>query len=128
MFDNADDSDLSLHLYLLAGERGDVIITSRNPGYQHYNTIGYREVGKMSLNGSVSLLTKMVYGATGPSQQLAKEGKMIIEALGYLVLAIVQAEAYICETACALQNYLEVYERRKRRVLEYLPKHVGTDY
>ena len=128
VFDNADNPDLSLHSYLPAGERGDIIVTSRNPGCQHYNTVGCQEVGKLSLNDSVSLLTKVISGATSPSQQLAKEGQKIVEALGCLALALVQAGAYIRETACGLQDYLDIYERHKRSVLEYLPKHVGTDY
>ena len=32
VFDNADDPELDLAPYFPAGDRGDVIITSRNPG------------------------------------------------------------------------------------------------
>jgi tetratricopeptide (TPR) repeat protein len=128
VFDNADDLNLSLGPYLPAGERGDIIITSRNPGYQHYNTVGSQEVERLSLDDSLSLLTKIIYGATSSSQQVAEEGKKIVEALGCLALAIVQAGAYIRETSCTLQEYLEIYETRKRNLLQYLPKHLGTDY
>ena len=128
VFDNADDPDLSLQPYLPTGQRGDVMITSRNPGCQHYNTVGCQEVGKLSLHDSESLLIKVIYGGTSPSQSMAEAGEKIAEALGCLALAIVQAGAYIRETGCALQEYLDIYKRRKRSVLEYLPKHLGTDY
>ena len=128
VFDNADGPDLSLQPYLPTGQRGDVIITSRNPGCQHYNTMGCQEVGNLSLDDSESLLTKVIYGGTSPSQSMAGAGEKIAEALGCLALAIVQAGAYIRETGCALQEYLDIYERRKRSVLEYLPKLLGTDY
>jgi hypothetical protein len=128
LFDNADDPNLSLSPYLPAGERGDIIITSRNPGCQHYNTVGYEEVGQLSLDDSMSLLTKIAYGVTNTSQQAMEEGKKIVEALGCLALAIVQAGAYIRESSCTLQDYLEIYERRRRKLLQYLPKHLGTNY
>ena len=128
VFDNADDPDLSLASYLPAGDRGDLIITSRNPGCQQYNTLGSQEVGRLSSDDSVSLLTKTIYAVTSPSQPVSKEGKTIVEALGCLALAIVQAGAYIRETSCTLQDYLEIYERRRQDLLQYLPKHLGTDY
>jgi hypothetical protein len=49
------------------------------------------------------------------------------ETLGCLPLAIVQAGAYIRETSCALEEYLEVYQRRQKEVLGYFSKHSGTD-
>jgi hypothetical protein len=95
VFDNANDPNLSLGLYLPTEERGDIIITSRNPGYQPYNIVGSQEVERLPLDDSVSLLTKIIYGATSPSQQDMEEGNKIVEALGYLALAVVQAGAYI---------------------------------
>jgi hypothetical protein len=43
VFDNADDPELSLTPYLPAGDPGDIIITSRNPGchvFQHRGISG----------------------------------------------------------------------------------------
>src|SRR5947207_11096341 len=37
VFDNADDPNLSLSSYLPPGNRGHIIITSRNPQCVHYN-------------------------------------------------------------------------------------------
>lgn len=128
MFDNADDLKLGLTPYFPAGNRGDVIITSRNPQCQHYNTVGYREVGRLSLNDSMSLLNKIVYGTTSPSQDAAEECQKIVAALGCLALAIVQAGAYIREISCSLHDYLALYERRRGKLLQVPPKHLGTDY
>jgi hypothetical protein len=128
VFDNTDDPKLSLAPYLPAGNRGDIIITSRNPQCQSYNTVGYKEVGRLSPDDSVSLLNKIVYGATCPSQQNTEESQKIAETLGCLALAIVQAGAYTRETSCSLHDYLEIYERRERNMLQYLPTHLGTDH
>lgn len=112
IFDNADDPDLSLAPYFPAGDRGDILITSRNPQCQAYNTVGYQEVGRLSPNDSVSLLNKIIYGATSRSQEASEEGQKIVETVGHLALAIVQAGAYIRETSCSLHDYLELYKRR----------------
>jgi tetratricopeptide (TPR) repeat protein len=60
--------------------------------------------------------------------ELLKKVKQIVEVLGCHALAIVQAGAYIRETSCSLPDYLEIYQRRKKDLLEHLPTHLGTDY
>jgi hypothetical protein len=52
VFDNADDPDLSVAPYFPAGDRGDIIITSRNPECRQYHTVGWREIGGMSYDDS----------------------------------------------------------------------------
>lgn len=47
------------------------------------------EVGRLSLNESMSLLNKVIYGITSPSEDTVEEGQEIVETLGYLPLAIV---------------------------------------
>ena len=128
IFDNADDPDLNLSPYLPAGNRGDIIITSRNPECQHYNTVGCRQVGQLSPQDSISLLHKTIYGTIHPLEVATDESQKITESLGRLALAIVQAGAYIRETSCSLSDYLETYQRCKRDLLLHLPKHLGTDY
>ncbi|KAK5215128.1 hypothetical protein LTR96_011450 [Exophiala xenobiotica] len=58
IFDNADDPSLNLASYFPTGNRGDIIITSRNPQCQHYNTMGWREVGQLSPHDSMLLLKR----------------------------------------------------------------------
>jgi hypothetical protein len=128
VFDNADNPNLKLAPYLPAGNRGDIIITSRNPQLQHYNTVGFKEVAPLSLHDSILLLTKVVYGEIDILPRTSEESKKIVEVLGCHALAIVQAGAYIREPSCPLSDYLEIYQRRKKDLLEHLPTHVGTDY
>jgi hypothetical protein len=40
VFDTADDPSLSLAPYFLAGDRGDIVVTSRNPECCKYTTVG----------------------------------------------------------------------------------------
>jgi len=128
VFDNADDPNLSLTSYFPAGDRGDILITSRNPGCCQYNTVGCKEIGPLSADDSVLLLVKTSYGDTTLADNDYEDGNRIVEALGRLALAIAQAGAYICETSCSLKEYLELYKRRQKDLLRYFPKHTGTDY
>ena len=128
VFDNADDPKLSLTSYFPAGGRGDIIITSRNPGCSQYNTVGSKKIGRMSVHDSWKLLVKTAYGDTTANEKVCKDGKNIVEALGCLALAVAQAGAYIRETSCPLKEYVNLYQRCQKEVLGYLPKHTGTDY
>ncbi len=128
VFDNADDPNLSLTPYFPAGDRGDILITSRNPGCCQYNTVGCKEIGPLSADDSVLLLVKTSYGDTTLADNDYQDGNKIVEALGRLALAIAQAGAYIRETSCSLKEYLELFKRRQKDLLGYFPKHTGTDY
>ena len=128
VFDNADDPNLSLTPFFPAGDRGDILITSRNPGCGQYNTVGYKEIGQLSAHDSVLLLVKTTHGDTTLAGKGYEDGKKVVEALGYLALAIAQAGAFIRETFCSMNEYLELYEKRQKELLGYFPKHTGTDY
>jgi hypothetical protein len=64
VFDNADDPNLPLAPYFPAGDRGDIIISTRNPECRQYSTVGSREIGRMSYEDSRALLFKTTYGDT----------------------------------------------------------------
>jgi hypothetical protein len=112
VFDNANDPKLSLTSYFPAGGRGDIIITSRNPRCSQYNTVGSKEIGRMSVYDSWKLLVKTAYGDTTPNDKVCEDDKNIVEALGCLALAVAQAGAYIRETSCPLKEYFDLYQRR----------------
>jgi tetratricopeptide (TPR) repeat protein len=88
----------------------------------------------MSSNDALALLTKTVSGATVQPNHIHsrshedKVGLPIVQTLGCLALAIVQAGAYIRETSCSLNDYLKLYRRRQKEVFTYVPQHLRTDY
>jgi hypothetical protein len=89
--------------------RQHIIITSRNPQYQYYNTVGFQEVAQLSSQDSILLLIKVVYGESDSVLDTSKERKIIVEVLGDHALAIALAGAYIRETSYSLSDYLEIY-------------------
>jgi hypothetical protein len=128
VFDNADDPNLSLAPYFPAGNRGDIIITSRIPECRLYNTVGCTEIGRMSPDDSVALLAKTVFGNATLDDKLKETALTIVETLGCLALAVVHAGEYICETSCSLEAFLQHYQERRLEFLRYPPLHNGTDY
>jgi tetratricopeptide (TPR) repeat protein len=49
---------------------------------------------------------------------------ILLQELGYLALAIVQAGAYICKSGCSLSQYSEMYGERRAMFLEEYQNHV----
>jgi hypothetical protein len=128
VFDNADDPNVSLTRYFPAGGRGDVIITSRNPDCQQYSTVGHEEIGRMARDEAHSLLSKTAYGESQVTEDIATDIGRLVDALGCLALAVVQAGAYIQKTKYSPAEYLLIYDRRYKDLLSFVPLHSGTDY
>jgi hypothetical protein len=71
-------------------------------------------------------LGKIIHGTTISWQDNAvEESRRIVEALGCLAIAIVQAGVFIRETSCSLHDNHESYQRRKRDLLSHLPTHLS---
>ncbi|KAK3050277.1 hypothetical protein LTR09_008426 [Extremus antarcticus] len=128
VFDNADDPDVSLTRYFPSGGRGDVIITSRNPGCQQYSTVGHEEIGRMTRDEAHILFSKTAYGQVQISEEIANATGQVVDALGCLALAVAHAGAYIRKTGYHPVEYLQIYSRRYKELLSFLPVHSGTDY
>ncbi|KAG8740403.1 hypothetical protein FRC10_004354 [Ceratobasidium sp. 414] len=125
LFDNADDSTLDLQTYLPRGTHGRVLITTRARGVallakgpnSDYN------VSSMEPEESLRLLLTV---ARSDRARLSNEDKQaataLVQDLGYMALAVVQAGAYIWRTSCGFDQYREMYKKRPREMLEKYSK------
>lgn len=114
IIDNADDPDLKLAEYFPRGNRGHVLVTTRDPGKKAYGTAGDRffEFQGLSTSDASSLLLKAA-GQTEPWDTVVSNIALsIAKALGYLALAITHAGRAIREEYCRLSEYLHYYERQ----------------
>jgi tetratricopeptide (TPR) repeat protein len=107
IFDNAEDP-AALARYLPGGG-GQVVITSRNPGWHELATpVG---VDVFDRSESITLLRRrapqLTYGEAG----------RIAEALGDLPLALVQAGAHLADTATGVDAYLTLLAERTTELL-----------
>lgn len=127
IIDNADDPKVDLFQYFPAGNRGTVLMTTRNPECEIHATVGSAKFGGMRLEEAVLLLLKIdaVEDASEDCQRLASS---IVETLGRLALAIVQAGAYIRQKLCTMEEYCAIYSRQRQRLLAYRPAQADAGY
>lgn len=93
VIDNADDPALDISKYFPAGHQGTILITTRNPDCTKHSTVGSCRVDQMSPKDAVTLLLKSARVEEAERENGGKCAEEIVEVLGYLALAIVQAGA-----------------------------------
>ncbi len=107
IFDNAEEP-AALARYLPGGG-GQVVITSRNPGWHELATpMG---VDVFDRGESITLLRRRA------PQLTESEAGRIAEALGDLPLALAQAGAHLADTATGVQDYLSLLAERTMELL-----------
>jgi ankyrin repeat protein len=91
ILDNADDPDLDISRHFPVGDRGTILITSRNPDCGIYATAGVHELGRLEVEEAITLILKTA-GHSNLLEQPAREtARSVVSTLGCLALAIDQA-------------------------------------
>jgi hypothetical protein len=107
IFDNAEEP-AALARYLPGGS-GQVVITSRNPGWHELATpVG---VDVFDRDESITLLRRRAPRLT------TSEAGQVAEALGDLPLALAQAAAHLADTATGVKDYLALLTERTTELL-----------
>lgn len=121
LIDNADDRNMDLEKHFPAGERGFILVTTRNPYYRTLGTVGEKfydfEKKRLDADESNELLLK----AADEPRRIASvrdAAARIAKRLGYLPLALVQAGKAIFRGMCNcnLSNYLDIYDQSWQRI------------
>ena len=107
IFDNAEDP-AALARYL-PSSGGQVLITSRNPGWHELATPVGMDV--LDRGESITLLRRRAPQLTN------EDAGRIAQALGDLPLALAQAGAHLADTATSVQDYLTLLAERTRELL-----------
>ena len=128
IFDNADDPDLDISVYFPVGNRGTILITTRNPDCKVHATDGsWREVSGMQTDEAISLLLKE--SGHNLSDETAREtAKPVVSMLGCLALAITQAGAVIRQGVCGINEYCQLYSKRRKELLNQKSMQSTGDY
>ena len=115
LFDNADDTKINLRDFFPICSHGNILITSRNPELCFHAPHANCRVSEMEYHDAIDLLL------TVAGEQHMNEARSfatpIIQELGHLALAIVQAGAYI-RKSCSITDYLQIYRKNRDRLLE----------
>ena len=120
VFDNADAlSPPELEGYFPPGQRGNILITSRNPTMQCLTSPeSSLEVTEMEENEAIILLLKASC-LSSSSIDLKAEASNIVKELCCLPLAVDQAGAFIASGASDIGDYLDKYLYHRESLLSH---------
>ena len=128
VIDNADDDSVNYSRFFPSGDRGHILVTSRNPECRMLATIGYHEFKDMEHEDAITLLLKAAEVGDPRKKTLRDLARPIARTLGYLPLALIQAGASIRQNMCSLEDYLEVYSSHRKQIMNDLPVQSADDY
>ncbi|KAH8795177.1 P-loop containing nucleoside triphosphate hydrolase protein, partial [Flagelloscypha sp. PMI_526] len=130
VLDNADDKTFSIQKYIPKSIHGNIIITSRNPELTGLTSrdSGSRRIEGMEKWAAEELLKKLVGPGGRHSDGEDSLVTQVVEKLHCFALAITQAGSYMSATACGYQEYIELFEVERSRLLRERKGHVPDNY
>ncbi|KUJ10917.1 HET-domain-containing protein [Mollisia scopiformis] len=119
IFDNADEEPETVERFLAPSNRGNTLITSRNPNMRQLVHEGaFAQVEQMEEGEAISLLC-MVAHITNPSDETLARLRLIVNELGFIPLAIRHAGVAIAHGFCNYRDYLEMFHQHPLRLLAH---------
>ncbi|QRW06357.1 kinesin light chain [Ceratobasidium sp. AG-Ba] len=121
IIDNADDPDVDLQSYFPAGDTGSILVTTR---IKHYAALSRgddsdSQVGNLKPDEAMRLLLKAAkMKDTGLPASERDVARRLLEDVGCLALAVVQAGAYIFSSGCTIADYYDMFLQHHKTTLE----------
>jgi hypothetical protein len=114
IIDNADDPDVDLEDYIPGGDRGHVLITTRNVAHTSLGNIGidFFTFDSLRHDEAETLLLVAAREEKPYSENVKEAANKISGALGHLALAITVAAGSIRNKWCSLYDYPDYYKRQ----------------
>lgn len=128
ILDNADNPRLDISPYFPAGNRGVVLVTTRNPDCKIHATVGSYELSTMATDEAVTLILKTAGSSDLFDRSTREAATPVVLALGRLALAITQAGAVIRQGRCSMGEYCALYSRRRKELLSQKAIQGGEEY
>jgi hypothetical protein len=125
LIDNADDTTVNLRDFFPKCYHGNILITGRNPETCDHAPESNCKISDMEPHDAIDLL--LTVARQQPTDETRYVAARIVQELGYLALAIVQAGAYISKS-CNLTSYLQIYRKHRTALLEHRHIQRTTDY
>ncbi|RDW71577.1 hypothetical protein BP6252_08140 [Coleophoma cylindrospora] len=118
IIDNADESSIPLESYFPDGERGCILVTSRDHTKKVHGTVGskFYHFEKLETHEANDLLLKAACLPSPWDESTIASAESIASALGFLPLALVQAGKAIMNGLCSLANYVDHYYKSWERI------------
>jgi len=131
ILDNADDPNVDYQQYFPSGNVGVIIMTSRNSECHQYATGARAPINLPGLEPSAAQKLLLSAARISPDRHGAQEQEakaVATSLLGGHPLALIQAGAYVSQGHCSLAQYPLVFERQRKRLLEFRPKQAQSRY
>jgi tetratricopeptide (TPR) repeat protein len=119
ILDNADDPKMDVSQYFPAGNRGTILLTTRNPDCEIHATVGSRKLGQMETDEAITLILKATGARDLWDEKLRDTAQPVVLTLGCLALAIVQAGAAIRQGLCRMEEYCSHFVRHRGELLHW---------
>jgi tetratricopeptide (TPR) repeat protein len=121
VIDNADDPDMDVSKYFPVGNKGHILVTTRNPGVASQATIGSFRFRGMDPEEATALLLRSAHlFSSGTLNSQSKElARGIASELGYLALAVNHAGTTIRRNIYTLDKYLHYYLGYRKEMISY---------
>jgi len=103
-------------------------MTSRNPRYSIYSTVGFEELASLGEEDCIDLLLEAAGIDKAAQQESRAAARSITRMLSYHTLALVHAGAYIADDYCSVVDYPAEYQRVRERLLKFSPTQEGSRY
>lgn len=116
IINNADDLSLELSELFPEGERGHILVTTRNPSFRIHATVGALEFAGLGKKDALLLLLRASDFPRPWDSGTEDHGYKIADALGCLALALIQAGALILQRICKMDDYLGFYDHFRKRI------------
>jgi tetratricopeptide (TPR) repeat protein len=119
ILDNADDHLFDYQSYFPTGYFGVVLMTSRNLECSRYATVGCQALEGLDKEDAPRLLLKAAEIPTDQCFMYDTDVRTVATLLGSHPLALIQAGSYVAQGHCTLQEYPQVYQRHRQRLLQF---------
>ncbi|QRV95640.1 kinesin light chain [Ceratobasidium sp. AG-Ba] len=121
IIDNADDPDVDIRQYTPDVDHGSILVTTRIK--QHVALArgddSDHRVSEMNPDEAMEVLLKAAKTKDTDLSIAERQATVkLLKDLGYLVLAIVQAGAYIFSSSCSVTQYYDMFARHHQKTLE----------
>jgi tetratricopeptide (TPR) repeat protein len=125
IIDNADDEDLDVEDYFPHGERGCILITTRDSDKRHLGTIGpkFYSFERLADTEAEELLLETAEEHQPYKEEATTAAKLISKELHGLPLALVLAGKAIRTQAASWAGYLNYYQRNRQNLARRAIKH-----
>lgn len=116
IINNVDDPGFDLPSLFPEGERGYVLVTTRNPNFRVHGTVGACEFKGLKQKDALLLLLRAADTPKPWNTAVESMGNKITDALGCLALALIQAGALILQRMCDMRDYLDFYNQFRSKI------------